>query len=233
MVVLDAAGTIVEVDGSVGEAYAADAASAGAALAAGAIERGFERAMAAAPPVAFGDRPEAGREAAERAWWRAVAREALEAAGPPPGGFDFERFFDLAWRRFSHPGAWRVPADVRPALRALRVGGVPLAVFSNWDGRLEGVLDGLGLGGFFTAVAVSSRQRAAKPDPAAFAEARATLERHLASPDVPTMVGDRLDRDVEPALAAGWRAVWLDRDGRGGAVPEGAARIEDLRELAA
>ncbi len=159
-----------------------------------------------------------------------MASAAVEEAGADPATFDFEGFFDRAWSRFAGPAAWRVPPDVRPALRALRRSGVPLAVFSNWDRRLPGLLAALGLDGFFARVVVSSELRHAKPDPAAFDEARAEIG-GPAKGVVPTMVGDRLDHDVEPALAAGWRAIWLDRRGRGGSVPEGAARIGGLEAL--
>lgn len=229
MVVFDAAGTLVRVEGSVGDAYADVARRAGADLDADRLQAGFAAALQAAPPLAFGERPGPERTAAERAWWRAVARGAIEVAGPPPG-FDFERFFDLAWMRFAGPEAWRVPDDVRPALRSLRRAGVPLAVFSNWDGRLPPLLDALGLGGFFARVVVSSELPAAKPSPEAYAAAAAALA-GVEGDRPPIMVGDRLDHDVEPALAAGWGAVWLDRRGSGEEAPGGAIRIGRLGEL--
>jgi REG-2-like HAD superfamily hydrolase len=230
LVVLDAAGTLVEVAGSVGQAYAEDARTAGANLDPEAIEQGFARAMRAAPPLAFGELPPDARGVAARGWWRSVAGAALAAAGELPAGFSFATFFDHAWRRFSLPGAWRVHADVRPGLRALRAGGVPLAVFSNWDERLEPLLRSLGLGGYFCRVIVSSDLPAAKPDPAAFAAAGRELGTIQSAVGAPLMVGDRLDHDAAPALAAGWGAVWLDREGTGGA-PEGVPTVRDLREL--
>lgn len=232
MVVLDAAGTLLDVKGSVGEAYAADARAVGAELDPEAIEAGFGRAMAAAPPLAFGELPPDRRRMAERSWWRSVARRALESAGAVPETFPFERFFDLAWERFARPPSWRLHLDVRPGLRALRRDGVPLAVFSNWDGRLPALLDGLGIGGYFAAVVVSSRLATAKPDPRAFAEAAAAAE-EIEGSAMPIMVGDRVDHDVAPALDAGWKAVWLDREERAEALPRGAERIADLRELPA
>lgn len=236
LVVLDAAGTLVEVRGSVGAAYAALARAAGADLDPAMIQAGFTRAFTAAPPLAFGGLDAPLREEAERAWWRDVARSALEEAGPFPADFSFDLFFESAWRRFAAPEAWRVPDDVRPGLRALRRAGVRLAVFSNWDGRLDRLLDGLGLRGYFARIVVSSALPAAKPDLAAYQAARTALA-DLTADSRPVMVGDRIDYDVEPALAAGWDAVWIDRGGRGptrrGApLPEGAATLRDLRELA-
>lgn len=232
MIVLDAAGTLLELAVPVGEAYAADARAAGADLDPEALGRGFSRAHESAPPLAFGDLAAAERAVAERAWWRAVARSAVEAAGADPEAFDFARFFDRAWERFARPDAWRVPADVRPALRSLRASGVPLGVLSNWDSRLPGLLARLGLAGFFARIVVSAGLERAKPDPRAYEAAR-VLFGEAAGSEPPTMVGDRIDHDVEPALAAGWRAVWLDRRGRAGPLPDGATRIEGLGALLA
>lgn len=232
VVVFDAAGTLVEVVGSVGAAYAEDARAAGAELDPLAVERGFARAMQTAPPLAFGQLPASERLPAARGWWRDTARAALLDAGELPEGFVFERFFDRAWDRFARAAAWRVPPDVRPTLRALRVRGVPLAVFSNWDARLVPLLSDLGLAGYFCRVLVSGELPAAKPDRDAFDAVARELAGINAAPGSPVMVGDRLDHDILPALAAGWDAVWLDRLG-GGAAPLGARVVHDLRELAA
>ena len=230
-VVFDAAGTLLEVADPVGRVYAECAREAGAALDAEAIERGFAAAMNAAPPLAFGRLGPAALEAAERAWWRAMAQRALDEA-EAGAGFDFARFFDLAWRRFASPQAWRVPTDVRPALRRLRGAGYPLAVFSNWDQRLPPLLQAIGLAGFFARVVFSSALPAAKPDPAAFDAARETMERDLSiREEPPIMVGDRIDHDVVAALAAGWSAIWLDRLGTDTKPPPGARRVRTLAEL--
>ena len=50
------------------------------------------------------------------------------------------------------------------------------------------------------------------------------------TPDEAVMVGDTIEDDIEGALAAGMRAVLLDREGR---YPERAGRLDDLRELPA
>lgn len=231
VVVLDAAGTLLAVAGSVGEVYAAEARELGAELDPREIERGFGRAMRAAPPLAFGHLPPGDRETAARGWWRAVARAAISDAGEAPRDSAFDAFFDRAWERFSRPEAWCLYDDVRPALRALRVRGVPLAVLSNWDGRLPPILAALGLGGYFCRVIVSLDLQAAKPSRDAFAAAARQLAGVDGDGSPPMMVGDRLDHDVLPALAAEWEAVWLDRSGLGHA-PDGVLVVRDLRELA-
>jgi putative hydrolase of the HAD superfamily len=227
IVVLDAAGTLVELRCGVGEAYAELAKREGASLDPVALEAGFRRAFRAAPPLAFG----AYDPTSERDWWRRVAEAAIITAGPLPTEFDFERFFDHAYDWFAAERAWRVPADVRPALRDLRRAGFPLAVLSNWDSRLEPLLEQLGLGGFFSQVLVSGRLPAAKPGRAAFDAARHALG-PLADHRAPIMIGDQIDHDIQAALEAGWKAIWLDRRGGGDELPEGAERVTDLREVA-
>ncbi|HET6341108.1 MAG TPA: HAD-IA family hydrolase [Gemmatimonadota bacterium] len=229
LVVLDAAGTLLELDRPVGETYADLARRVGVELDPAALEKAFHLTFRAAPPLAFGHLEPALRPAVERDWWRSVVRDCVALAGAP-ADLPFDRLFDLAWEVFGAPGPWRVPDDVRPGLRALRRQGYPLAVLSNWDGRLAGLLDGLGLGGYFARILVSADLPAAKPSPEIFraaAEALAAL-----GPAKPVMVGDRIDHDIEPARAAGWDAIWLDREGRRSALPEGAERVSSLRALA-
>jgi putative hydrolase of the HAD superfamily len=229
LVVLDAAGTLLGLRRPVGETYAELAARIGVELDPAALEKAFHRTFRTAPPLAFGKLDPVHRRTAGRDWWRRVVQGCLGEAGAP-GDLPFDRLFDMAWDVFGGPAPWRVPDDVRPGLRALRRRGHPLAVFSNWDGRLARLLDGLGLGGYFARILVSADLPSAKPDRAAFEAAGTALADLIHGP--PVMVGDRIDHDVEPALAAGWGAIWLDRKGRGSPLPEGAARVSSLRDLA-
>ncbi len=229
LVVLDAAGTLLELRRPVGESYADQARRVGVELDPAALEKAFHRTFRAAPPLAFGHLGPALRRAAERDWWRRVVRDCVAEAGAP-GDLPFDRLFDLVWEAFGGPAPWRVPDDVRPGLRALRRQGHPLVILSNWDGRLAGLLDGLGLRGYFARILVSADLPAAKPSPEIFRAAAEVLADF--GPAKPVMVGDRVDHDVEPALAAGWGAIWLDRESRGSALPEGAKRVPSLLALA-
>lgn len=62
----------------------------------------------------------------------------------------------------------------------------------------------LGLDQAFDAVFISGETGYAKPDPRAFAQVEAVLPARRT-----LMVGDSLRRDVRPALARGWGAVWV------------------------
>jgi putative hydrolase of the HAD superfamily len=88
--------------------------------------------------------------------------------------------------------------------------GVARVVVSNWDVSLRGVLDDTGLAPLLDGLVISAEVGAAKPDPAIFERA---LEVAGAGPGEALHVGDTVDVDVAGALAAGLRAVHLDRSG--------------------
>jgi putative hydrolase of the HAD superfamily len=90
-------------------------------------------------------------------------------------------------------------------------------------------LAGSGLGSYFEAVVVAGDVGIGKPDPLPF---HAALDALATEPGRAIMIGNRLERDVAGARAAGVRAVWIDRDGTPaeGAHPD--LRICSLDELA-
>jgi putative hydrolase of the HAD superfamily len=86
---------------------------------------------------------------------------------------------------------------------------LPLAVVSNGCGNTRRLLAEAGLEPFFRAIVDSSQLGFWKPDPRIFEPAltRLGLPRERVA-----VVGDRADRDLEAALAAGLRAVWVCGD---------------------
>lgn len=116
--------------------------------------------------------------------------------------------------------------DALPALDALAAAGLRLAVVSNWDCSLAGVLEGLGVADRFTAVSVSAVVGAPKPDPAIFRHALAALG---VAPERALHCGDRPEYDCAGARRAGLRAVLIDR--AGGLADGPCPRIAALTEL--
>jgi len=86
---------------------------------------------------------------------------------------------------------------------------LPLAVVSNGCGNTRRLLAEAGLEPFFRAIVDSSQVGFWKPDPRIFEPA---LTRLGLSRERVAVVGDRADRDLEAALAAGLRAVWVCGD---------------------
>jgi putative hydrolase of the HAD superfamily len=121
---------------------------------------------------------------------------------------DAELAQQLASSYFQHRD--RDPAlfeDTIPCLNALR-SCYRLGLLSNGSRLPETV----GLGGYFETVVFAQDHGVAKPDKGIFE----IVERELATvPSGCVLVGDHPDNDVVGSKWAGWRAVWIDRDGDG------------------
>jgi putative hydrolase of the HAD superfamily len=117
MVFFDAAGTLFEVRGSVGEIYARVARRYGIEAAPAEIERGFVRHFHHQPPMAFPpETPEIERLALEREWWRRLVRAVFADGGPFPR---FDDYFAEIFELFRGREGWAVYPDVEPALATL------------------------------------------------------------------------------------------------------------------
>jgi hypothetical protein len=113
-----------------------------------------------------------------------------------------------------HPssGARRGPAHSPTKGSTTRRSRHRLALVTNGAACLQREkLEQSGLAGHFDAVVVSADVGVGKPDPAVFQRALSMLG---ARADEAVMIGDNLVRDVDGALAAGLRAVWINRFGQ-------------------
>jgi putative hydrolase of the HAD superfamily len=216
-VLFDAAGTLIELREPVGETYARIAANFGVRVEASRLSEAFARAHRQAPPMVFAGSEPARLAQQERAWWRRVVRDTFRRADPDaqfgepgesgePGGFD--ACFECLYETFARPDTWRPRAGALQILARLRARGLALAVLSNFDQRLHGILGGLGFNGFFDFVILPSDAAAAKPDPRIFAFALARLG---VAPGAAVYVGDDHENDVEAARNAGLFAVDVSR----------------------
>jgi putative hydrolase of the HAD superfamily len=150
-----------------------------------------------------------------RGWWRDfLDRFCAHLDAGPASPFAAAELYD----RFSKAESWELFSDVRPALEALGAAGIELAVVSNWDERLPGLLSDLGVAGYFREILCSAEVGLEKPHPGIFESTLAALG---AEPEEVLHVGDSRRLDLEGAQAIGMHALLLDRDGRG-----------DLRSLA-
>lgn len=202
---LDAMGTLIGLRASVGTTYAAVAAEHGLQLDPDALDSAFKKVYRAAPPLAFPGLAGAELERAERRWWSeriaAVLRDVGEEEGGPPELH--AQLFDL----YAEPRVWRVYDEVPDALARWRGQGLRLAVVSNFDQRLEGLLEAFDLLRWLDVVILSSRAGAAKPSPRPF---QLALERLDLAPHQAWHVGDSPE-DEAGAMAAGLPCVLVRR----------------------
>jgi putative hydrolase of the HAD superfamily len=108
----------------------------------------------------------------------------------------------------------------RAVLRELAGRGLKLAVVSNACGNAARLCEEFGYADLLLAVVDSHVFGAAKPDTKIFRHALTLVG---APAERTAFVGDRLDRDIEPARSIGMRTVWIAGD-----QPSTAASCADL-----
>ncbi len=200
----DAMGTLIGLREAVGRTYARAAERHGITVAPEALERAFRNAYRQAPPLAFPGLSGGALHSAELGWWGDRISATLAEAGAPPAPEELVREL---FAHYANPACWHVYDDVAAHLERWHGSGLGLAVVSNFDSRLEGLLEGLGLARWLTLVVVSSAAGAAKPHPAPF---RLALEGLNLSPNQAWHVGDSPE-DVQGAAAAGLRCLLVRR----------------------
>jgi putative hydrolase of the HAD superfamily len=237
-VLLDALGTLVELDDPAPRLRAALRERAGVDVGPAAAVRGFgaEIGYYLANQMRGGDR--AGLERLRDDCATAMRDALLAAVEDGDGGSADGRGVDrpAAGDALDHATvraamleslAFATFPDVLPALRELRDRGLRLVVVSNWDCSLPEWLDRAGIGQLVDGSVSSAVVGEAKPAPAVF-EAGLRLAGCDAAEAL--FVGDSLDNDVLGARAAGLRGVLVQRAGD---PPHGVEAVTSLRELSA
>ena len=157
-----------------------------------------------------------------RSWWGEVYQAFLEALGLPYTPSLAERLY----RTFTDHANYSAFPDAVPALESLHAEGLTLAVISNFEEWLEGLLETLGLARYFDIRVISGVEGIEKPDPRIF---HLALDRTGIAAEDAVYVGDSPEFDVAPARAVGMLGVLIDRRGR---FPEhDGPRLGSLEEL--
>jgi len=123
---------------------------------------------------------------------------------------DAEDIARRVYHEFGRPERWRAYDDVCPAFERLAARGIRLGLISNWDGRLTGLMRGLGFEQLLDAVISSAEVGLHKPDPRIFELA---CERVGVEPSEAAHVGDHQYADIIGAEAVGMTPVLIDRHG--------------------
>jgi putative hydrolase of the HAD superfamily len=222
-VCFDAAGTLFDTVRPIGESYASLANRYGMEVSALGIEERFRSCFSKSPPLAFREAHAQQLKDLERGWWKDLVRRIFEPYGPFPR---FEDCFAELFTHFSKAESWALFPDTQETLAALKRRGLILQVISNFDSRVIGILDGLGIASWFDSVVFSSQVGYAKPAPEIFHHA---LGMHHLKAQQAMHVGDSLINDALGASQAGLRAVWLNRNGS--AAPQSLPQVRSLKEI--
>jgi putative hydrolase of the HAD superfamily len=139
-------------------------------------------------------------------------------------GIALEALFEELFSHYGKPASWQLFDDVAACWNDLHKRGYRVGIGSNYDSRLENVVAGRPPlnenEGLFISSLVGYRKPAHEFYDAIAAEWKLR-------PDELLMVGDDLLNDYHGARAAGWHAMFLDRDGK---QPEQRG-LRSLREL--
>ena len=204
----DAAGTLFDVKGSVGEVYVTYAKKYGFPETdemAKSLNHAFKETFKAMPlPVFSVERPEKLKQC-ERLWWFDVVHAVFYRVGM----FErFDDFFDEVFEAFGHSTHWQLFPESIDVLTQLKERGFELGIISNFDTRFFQVVRELGINQFFDSVTISSLAGAAKPAAKIFSYA---LEQHALLPEEALHVGDHRIEDFEGAQQVGLHALLIDR----------------------
>ncbi len=222
---LDAVGTLFDVRGSVGEAYALLASRWGVKADAVVLNEAFFKSFKAAPPMAFACSEFPETRQLEYDWWETIAYQTFQTVGLYDRFSDFYAFFAEVYDYFATAEPWYVYDDVKPALDKWRNRGIKLAIVSNFDSRIYGVLEALDLRDYFSEITISTEVGAAKPNPKIFTDA---LTINICQRSEALHIGDSFSADYQGALVSGIKAIWLNRKGKKAPMPDVEQRVSLL-----
>ena len=205
-VLFDATGTLIELREPVGETYARIARERGVELPAWRLDDAFARVLRRTRPLDYTELPRErdAIEAEERAWWRGVVRSTFLATDSTVRFADFDGFFAATFDHYAGAGAWRLRAGAREALEQVRAAGLRAGIASNFDQRLNVLLQELEISKLFDHVTTPAACRARKPASAFFEAALAGLQVEVRET---LYVGDDPAEDLEAIRALGLRVL--------------------------
>ncbi len=120
----------------------------------------------------------------------------------------FPQLAERLYARHRERNLWsRVRPGTAEALQELRERGYRLGVISNADGRVEALIEAVGLAPYFDFVLDSTVVGVEKPDPRIF---RLACERGGVQPEETVYVGDIYEIDVVGARTVGMRTFLID-----------------------
>lgn len=134
-------------------------------------------------------------------------RQVVEGTFPEYKAAGDDLFQEL-WNHFAASESWGVYDDVAGCFERLLSRGFELGIASNFDSRLEKIVDSNPVLNQVQHVFHSAQLGWNKP---AIGFCAGITQRLRIAANRIALIGDRLDNDIQPALKAGWQGIWIDR----------------------
>lgn len=139
-------------------------------------------------------------------WWTEVVRKTFE--GQLPASANVDNIANKLINEFKTSRCWCVAPAGDRLLGALRSQCITIGVISNFDPRLNEILQSVKLKNYFDFVLTSYQIGYSKPDKRIFKHALKQCKT-LVSPSEALHIGDDEKKDYEGAKAAGWHAILI------------------------
>lgn len=122
---------------------------------------------------------------------------------------EMSEYFTNRIAGYCYDYARRCTLDIIPVLERVSQ-TYDCALVSNFYGNLESVLSDFGLSTYFRCVVDSALVGVSKPDPKIF---QIAIDKLGYKPENTTVIGDSFEKDIQPAIKLGCKAIWLKGSG--------------------
>lgn len=199
-VLFDLVGTLIYVKDSVGTVYSIVANGFGYETNPDLLNKSFKEIFNSK------ESPTGGNEK-EKSWWKDLVRDVFKTSGYELGD-SFDSIFETIFKEFSASSSWGIYPEVESTFLSLKNLNLKIGLISNFDSRLESLLDNLKIKNHFDLLVYSGKVGFSKPNKKIFLHALNELN---LIPEEVIYVGDDLNNDFYPALDLGMNALLIDR----------------------
>ena len=205
LITFDACNTLFRVRGSPGELYSNVAARFGVDIKPKALNDSFKDTFR----DFYKTSPNFGAKSAKTGekWWHEVVKQTFRSTGYHDEA-TLARFSSVLYKEFSTASYWQVYSETFDVLEHLKNRNYHLAVVSNFDERLDAILESLRLKEYFSFIACSFDVGMYKPSPEVFQLVLSHLD---VKAEEALHVGDNVELDYKPAIELGMRSLIVNR----------------------
>ncbi|KAG5344772.1 REG2 protein, partial [Acromyrmex charruanus] len=152
-----------------------------------------------------------------RNWWRMMVHNVFKEQHASVSTDTLDKIADSLISCYSTSKCWYKYPGTIDLLDSLQKKNIVLGVISNFDQRLDSILEDIRIRQYFTFVLTSYDFGKEKPSLSIFEEALKLMQYHSKGEILPQEaihIGDRLDNDYFGAKSAGWNALLIKHDNK-------------------